>query len=326
MRYRNIVTAAAAALALAGGVATAAQAAAATSIVNVGRIVTGNGTCLTAAHGKVSTLACNSANRANWTVAADQTISFGNAGCLVAAPGRNGSAAMLGSCASADALWLPVPGPALESLNPRISPQSPLCLVIHTRLLLRPCRAGSYVAIPHTVYAASRLTNRPDSGGGGNWALDNITRGASVTWLGGQNYDGAIADAGTFTTIAGALDPNQVIDAGLTLGVKLPGTMAGHWGYTFSASASPVTRPPADVRGSKFPTGTWYELFFAPGTTFGGAGGLSAGPAQWSWSYLTTKDACGRHQSWVDANNDNGGQGRTGLDATDITAPAPQEC
>ncbi len=153
-----------------------------------------------------------------------------------------------------------------------------------------------------------------------------MLRGAAVTWTGGDTYEGAITDSGMFATIPGNATPNQGLDPGKTIGDLLLGSISGHWGFTFTASSAVTTKPPATVKGVAYSTGTWYELFFSGSTTFGGAGGASTGPAQWSWSYATRPDNCGDVETWVDANNDGGGQATSGRYATDITAPAPGAC
>ena len=85
-----------------------------------------------------------------------------------------------------------------------------------------------------------------------------------------------------------------------------------------STAALAATRAPATP-----PTGTWNELFFPKSTTFGGTGGLSTGPEQWSWSYRTAADNCGHAEVWTDASNNDGGQETAADGGTDITAPAP---
>jgi hypothetical protein len=187
---------------------------------------------------------------------------------------------------------------------------------------------------PGSRYAVSKLTYRPDSGGGGdNWALDTIMRTSSVVWEGNDSsgahvYAGAVSDTGTFVTVPGNLTPNQGgSDKGITLGDSTIGTMSGITAYNFTASQlAGNNAPPAAAQGVE-PIGTslWYELFFpAAGTTsttttFGGTGELSSGPLDWSWSYNIASDNCKKAEHWVDAQSNGGGQG---ANVTDITAPA----
>lgn len=186
---------------------------------------------------------------------------------------------------------------------------------------------------PGSHYAVSKLTYRPDSGGGGdNWALDTITRTSSVVWEGNDSsahvYAGAVSDTGTFVTVPGNLTPNQGLHPGTKLGDSTIGTMSGLTAYSFTTSQFVGNHaPPAAAQGVE-PIGTslWYQLFFpasatATSTTYPGE--LNSGPLDWSWSYNIASDNCVKAESWVDAQSNSSGQATV---AGDITAPASSSC
>lgn len=173
------------------------------------------------------------------------------------------------------------------------------------------------------------LSDRPDSGGNGNWANDRITRRSMLVYLGDattgvHSYQGSVADSGTFHALAGAYTPNQGgADAGAKLGDSLGGSISGLTGYQFTSTAFVSASPAAAYSGSQPSTSSYYQLFFAPGTTFGGAGIDSTGPVQWAWTYTSNKDNCGNVETWTDASYNSGGQV---YDAGNITAPAAGSC
>src|SRR5262249_29058331 len=181
--------------------------------------------------------------------------------------------------------------------------------------------------IPHTIYASSSLTNRPDSGGDGTWALDTFVRQSSVTRLNDGSFEASIVDDGSFVTVFGNPTPTNALDPHTTVGDDSLGHFSGHWGFVFTANAAPsASNMPAKVNGvGTTTTGNWYKLFFAHSTSFGGDGAVSTGPLDWTWSY-SLKNNCGDTETWLDADNDNGGQETTGPFATDITAPGPGSC
>ena len=180
--------------------------------------------------------------------------------------------------------------------------------------------------IPHTIYASSSLTNRPDSGGGGYWALDTMVRQSSLTRLHDGSYEASIVDGGRFVTIFDNLTPNQGLHPGKTLGDDSVGQFSGHWGFVFTTTAAAsASHMPKTVNGvGTVSSGNWFKLFFppsTPGSDFSG-GAVSSGPLDWSWSY-SLKNNCGDTEKWVDADNNGGGQALT---AGDITAPGPGSC
>lgn len=187
--------------------------------------------------------------------------------------------------------------------------------------------------VPKARYGTSKLSNRPDSGGNGNWANDATTRAALVLYMGdatgAHTYEGSVSDTGSFHALAGAFTPNQGgTDAGLKLGDSLGGAIAGSTGYSFTSSAFVTTGPGASYSGSNPSTGAWYKLFFAASTTFGtantdGSALDNAGPVQWAWSYTSAKDNCGAVEHWSDASYNGGGQTTA---AGNITAPLAGSC
>ncbi len=273
-----------------------------------------------------------------WTLDTDGTIRVnGHAGKGCLGLSSSGTAQIVG-CGDLSAQWFPQADKELVNVN-LSTPQAKSCLyspsaTAGSSLVKHQCGAtfaGLEFTIPNTRYAVSSLTYRPDSGGNGtSWALDTISRDASVTYLGtaasGFSYEGSVVDNGSFVTIAGNDTPNQAMDPGQTMGDSLTGSMTGQWGFSFTASSLASTAPPAAVQGVADATGTWNELFFAKTTTFGGTGGLSSGPEQWSWAYRSAADNCGHAEVWLDANNNNGGQVTSANGGTDITAPAPGTC
>jgi hypothetical protein len=178
-----------------------------------------------------------------------------------------------------------------------------------------------------TWTATSRISNHPDSGGGGdNWANDDITRTATIKLVAAETtlsdcgsgathcyaYTGTLTDKGTFTTIKGNLAPNQSAPyTGSKELAAVRGTMNGGGDVTFYASSD---RPNAnlvarsvdnhDVTATGDDTTTnWVEQFFPAGTTFGSGPDLNP----WSWSYATP----GLHpeQHWTDSSTNGDGQG-----------------
>ena len=186
--------------------------------------------------------------------------------------------------------------------------------------------AGTASAAPHPLLAGSTravttITDRPDSGNGGTWADDSFTRTITITRTGGgpgaYTYTASLTDSrGLFTTIKGALTPNQGGSyAGDVIRSQVGGTMNGSADFTFTASALPSSRANAGVPAAENDhgatpadsTSTWYELAFPAGTTFGGPG-----IGHWSWSYSAVVVTFSRflgvsEQNWTDAWNNGDG-------------------
>lgn len=151
--------------------------------------------------------------------------------------------------------------------------------------------------------AVTKLSARPDSGNTANWALDTLTRTATVTrqsavpasncgpsaircWF----YTGAVADKGTFTTDSGAVSPN----AGVAINGVVTGNVKGIDHFEFYSSAgrpNPALVPPA-VTGNADPTSSWMTMFF-PATAIV----TSANQLGWSWTYVAPTTC----ETWVDA-------------------------
>jgi hypothetical protein len=159
---------------------------------------------------------------------------------------------------------------------------------------------GQNFGPPSNVFTATTsLTNRPDSGGQGNWANDAMTRtltiketgytgsGASTVYT----YAGTVSDTGTFKTIPGAFTPNQGgTNHNKTITGIVQGSMSGGGSYTFTATSLPThernlgvpdheSGPATD--GSPQTTSLWFEQAFPASTKFG-----SPVFDPWSWTYL----------------------------------------
>jgi hypothetical protein len=152
--------------------------------------------------------------------------------------------------------------------------------------------AASAAPVHGQLTATTRIVNRYDSGGNGNWAYDTFTRTLTVTYLGKvtpaqiladpalaltpYEFDATLADQGTFKDIPGAFTPNQGgHDAGLILRPgQVTGTMNGYGQFpVFYASAKDARGlAPRVLRGvaenALYPSSTWPELAFPAGTTF----------------------------------------------------------
>jgi hypothetical protein len=179
-----------------------------------------------------------------------------------------------------------------------------------------------------SVTATTAVSNRDDSGGHGNWALDTFTRVVTVTRHSavdvshcGQGavicyyYTASLADNGTFATVAGALSPN----AGTAISGSVQGSMTGGSKIEFYAGsadgswdgAPSATAVPATVTGDTPATTTWVEQFFPSSTVF-----TSPQLLNWSWTY-SAPNTC---EQWVDAyNNGDGAQPADG-DITGVNA------
>jgi hypothetical protein len=171
---------------------------------------------------------------------------------------------------------------------------------------------------PVTVTAVTVMTGRPDSGGNGNWAADDIERQLVIHQQGQPSggiytFTAKLSDTGEFVTDPGAFTPNQGgKNAGLKIAEVTDGDLKGGASYSFTASALPqASLVPAALSGPGPDTSTWYELAFPAGTTFGGTG-IEDG---WSWTY--TAPSClsvvkGQikvvKQKWTDAASTDSGQ------------------
>jgi len=163
-----------------------------------------------------------------------------------------------------------------------------------------------------TLQAVTTLTGRPDSGGGGTWAGDNLTRTLIITQTAPGTYTATVSDNGTFTALAGALTPDQGgADAGEVILSGVTGSAVGGASYSFTASAAPdMSLVPASEDGApaapEQTTSLWFEQAFPAGTVFGGPG-----ITDWSWAYSTAHSLRPPHslaQTWTDALGNGGGQ------------------
>lgn len=184
----------------------------------------------------------------------------------------------------------------------------------------------------NTVSATTSVTNHPDSGLHGNWAIDTYTRMASVTSDGLQvgnpacdglspcyQYTGTLSDNGTFAAAGGNPSP----EAGVAINGPVTGSFSGGGvgSFTFYAtSATPSnTGVPVSLNGPPPPADTttnWMTLFFPATTEF-----VGSFPAAWSWSYHDALNC----QTWVNAAAGNTGD-ITGVDhcVTTLTDPGNQ--
>jgi hypothetical protein len=177
--------------------------------------------------------------------------------------------------------------------------------------------AGTALAGPANVTAVTRVTDRADSGNGGTWAYDDLTRTLNVVRdpsldaaapAGDVGYDATVTDKGTFTTVVGALSPNQAV-AGVKVAHAVKGTVTGGISYT-------VYAPVADVADGTVPatendnfaatplesTGNWPQQAFETAT-----GVTVTEGSTWSWTYGT---GC---ETWTDsAANGDGNQAADG--------------
>jgi hypothetical protein len=154
--------------------------------------------------------------------------------------------------------------------------------------------------------ATTTFHSHPDSGNHGDWADDDFTRVASVTYVSidptltdcGATatacfiWQGTLSDAGTFYAITGAQSPQAgVTETGAPSGPLQGSVQMRFYASTDSASASGV---PASITGAgPVSTTDWVEQFFPTGTTFGAGPVLTA----WSWAY-SNPATC---ENWVDS-------------------------
>lgn len=210
----------------------------------------------------------------------------------------------------------------------------------------------------YTTTAVTAITNRPDSGDHGDWALDGsakapLERTASVTlvsevalpYCGGStgtghcyHWTGKISDAGSFTTIIGDNSPgNGSLNGGSApaIGTAVTGTMAGSYRYDFysswkTASKSLVPSKENDagnLPGGRQTTGDWVAQFFGPGAKFYENDSVSSElGTTGSWTYVAAfgaDKACPDQASqWVDGSPGWGADASAG----NVLAPDAAHC
>jgi hypothetical protein len=192
--------------------------------------------------------------------------------------------------------------------------------------------AASAAVTPYAATATTAITARPDSGVHGTWALDTMTRTATVrlagevalSYCGGTTptghcyrWTGSITDKGTFTSIVGDVSPgNGMLNGGspAAIGAAVTGTLTGSYQYAFYSSWKTANRSlvPAteddqgNTPGGRSTTGAWPEQFFGPGARFYVAGAASSElgtTGRWAYAAAAGSDpACPRvSSSWVDS-------------------------
>lgn len=205
----------------------------------------------------------------------------------------------------------------------------------------------------YTSTATTALSNRPDSGDHGDWALDSFTRTAKVTLLsevalsycGGStgtghcyHWQGSVADNGTFTTVPGDVSPgNGSLNGGAApaIGAAVRGSMTGTYRYDFysswkTASAALVATHENDLGatpGGRSTTGAWPEQFFGTGAKFYVSGAVSSElGTTGSWKYVAAFGAdplCPAIASqWTDSSPDWGANAADG----NILSPDAAHC
>jgi len=190
-----------------------------------------------------------------------------------------------------------------------------------------------------TSTAYTQLVNRPDSGGNGNWATDQLTRELILTYQGPSGnaaypyaYTAQLVDKGTFKDLPGQFKPNQGAPyTGQLLGLTQVTGSASGGGYFYEFLASGKANSaksyanlgvPIRVKGSADPSSTWPELAFPAGTQFSGMN-----EAEFAYTYIVpayttthvvkvngknvTVKVVHKAQQWVDASYNSAGQIRS---------------
>lgn len=183
---------------------------------------------------------------------------------------------------------------------------------------------AAVVTAPTTVTATTHITDRPDSGAGGNtWAYDTLDRTLTVTADPANNqtnllaYTATVSDTGTFDSIAGVRTPNQSTP-GTLIAHGVSGTISGGISYTILAPNTDtltgvVPATEADNFGTPAETtGNW------PVQAFKSVANVQVKEGtDWSWTYKT---AC---ESWTDAANNGNGNIAVDGNITGKNCPAP---
>ena len=164
----------------------------------------------------------------------------------------------------------------------------------------------SGIRTPQDALRTTHLTDRPDSGGNGNWAADDFTRHATITPDGTAPladcsptattcyaYTASLKDDGTFTTINGAFTPNQGgADVGDLITATVTGRMSGYGDFTtFYATTKPSAQfVPQHVERQRMTRSyLWPDLFFPSTATVTGVN-------EATWGYRLLGDDQDGHQ------------------------------
>jgi len=167
--------------------------------------------------------------------------------------------------------------------------------------------------LPLGTESTTYVLNDPDSGGNGNWAIDNFKlqvflRPPTSCGPSCYHYTGKLSTQGTSTTIKNAFRPNQGNpQSGLhIIGAPFKVAMTGTADYDFTANhLANASLAPAvlNLHGSGgVGTPNFYQHLFPVGTTFTD-NGVAFGN---SWSFVYRDVNC--HQIWTDAWNTDDGQ------------------
>ena len=163
------------------------------------------------------------------------------------------------------------------------------------------CSSG--VGSPLLVDVTQHISNDPDSGFHGDWAIDNFTRHIQI-WAEGDHYCGQADDNGTFTTFGGATGVSP--QSGAPLHEVVTGTMVGgthgvltgtlgdanNWGTSGTAPAQDCNSVDCSM------TSLWVNNYF-PGGNYAYSPSPADSTGNWSWTY--TAQQCG-YGTWTNAN------------------------
>jgi hypothetical protein len=190
-----------------------------------------------------------------------------------------------------------------------------------THVLVELDAEGTTVIAPpaapqKTFTAVTTLTNRPDSGtAGNNWAVDTLTRTATLTEHGtvptsncGPSatedchlFTFTLADQGSFVSNSGATPGNNGDIHG-----TVPGSITGGETGEFFADGTPdptLVATPQD--GEAHTTGEWFKQFFTASSNV-----TAENEHTWGWTY----NAFNTCEQWVNAKAGNSGD-ITGVNA-----------
>ena len=151
-----------------------------------------------------------------------------------------------------------------------------------------------------TITAVTQLTNRPDSGGNGNWAYDTFHRQLVLSYLGKSRdsahaaapymYSAVVNDRGSFKDIPGAFTPNQgaPYTGKILKPTQVKGTMTGDGKYALFYASNKASKRYVPSRipsrdNPAYPSVTWPELAFPAGTVF--SQNMATGADETSFAY-----------------------------------------